>query len=47
MLIDWDYGAHGIWWVLPKEEEAPPARGPGVGIQPLDGSIVPDRGANG
>jgi hypothetical protein len=35
VLIDWDYGAHGIWWVLTKEEkEAPPAQGPGVGIQP-------------
>ena len=34
VLIDWDYGAHGIWWVLTKEEEAPPARGRRVGIQP-------------
>ena len=21
MLIGWDYGAHGIWWVLTKEEK--------------------------
>ena len=35
VLIDWDYGAHGIGWVLTKEEkEAPPARGRQVGIQP-------------
>ncbi len=35
VLIDWDYGAHGIWWVLTKEEkEAPSARGRQVGIQP-------------
>ena len=35
VLIDWDYGAHGIWWVLTKEEkEAPPAQGRRVGIQP-------------
>jgi hypothetical protein len=28
VLIDWDYGAHGIWWVLTKEEkEAPTPRG--------------------
>ncbi len=28
MLIDWDYCAHGIWWVLTKEEkEAPAPRG--------------------
>ena len=28
MLIDWDYRAHGIWWILTKEEmEAPAPRG--------------------
>jgi hypothetical protein len=28
VLIDWDYGAHGIWWVLTKQEmEAPPPGG--------------------
>ena len=28
MLIDWDYCAHGIWWVLTKEEmQAPAPRG--------------------
>ena len=34
VLIDWDYGANGIWWVLSKEEmEAPglPAGGAGRG----------------
>jgi hypothetical protein len=33
VLIDWDYGAHGIWWVLTKEEKeapAPPGRWSGV-----------------
>ena len=25
VLIDWDYGAHGIWWVLTKEEKEAPA----------------------
>jgi hypothetical protein len=28
VLIDWDYCAHGIWWILTKEEkEAPAPRG--------------------
>ena len=26
VLIDWDYGAHGIWWVLTKQEKEAPAR---------------------
>lgn len=26
VLIDWDYGAHGIWWVLTRQELQ--ARGP-------------------
>lgn len=33
VLIDWDYGAHGIWWVLSKEEmeaPAPPGRWSGT-----------------
>jgi hypothetical protein len=33
VLIDWDYGAHGIWQVLTKEEKeapAPPGRWGGV-----------------
>lgn len=34
VLIDWDYGAHGIWSVLTKEEEmeapAPPGRWSGT-----------------
>jgi hypothetical protein len=25
VLIDWDYGAHGIWWVLTKQEKEGPA----------------------
>jgi hypothetical protein len=25
VLIGWDYGAHGIWWVLTKEEKQAPA----------------------
>jgi hypothetical protein len=25
VLIGWDYGAHGIWWVLTKEEKEAPA----------------------
>ena len=25
LLIDWDYGARGIWWVLGKEEMQAPA----------------------
>ena len=25
MLIDWDYAAHGIWWVLTKDEMETPA----------------------
>ena len=33
VLISWDYGAHGIWWVLTKEEKeapAPPGRWTGT-----------------
>jgi hypothetical protein len=29
VLIDWDYGAHGIWWVLTKQEKEAPAPPPG------------------
>jgi hypothetical protein len=25
VLIDWDYGAHGIWWILTKQEKQAPA----------------------
>ena len=25
VLIDWDWGAHGIWWVLTKQEKEAPA----------------------
>jgi hypothetical protein len=25
VLISWDYGAHGIWWVLTKQEKEAPA----------------------
>ena len=25
VLIGWDHGAHGIWWVLTKEEKEAPA----------------------
>src|ERR1022692_2790227 len=25
VLIDWDYGAHGIWWVLTRQEKEAPA----------------------
>jgi hypothetical protein len=38
VLIGWDYGAHGIWWVLTKEEKeasAPPGR--------WNGTPPPDR----
>jgi hypothetical protein len=35
VLIDWDYGAHGIWWVLTKEEkESPAPPGRWVGTRP-------------
>jgi hypothetical protein len=35
VLIGWDYGAHGIWWVLTKEEkEAPAPAGPWSGTPP-------------
>jgi hypothetical protein len=27
VLIGWDYGASGIWWVLTKEEKEAPAPG--------------------
>lgn len=27
VLIDWDYGAHGIWWVLTRQEKEAPAPG--------------------
>ena len=48
VLIDWDYGAHGIWWVLTKEEkEAPPHEDGWSASNRLDGSIVPGRGASG
>src|ERR1051326_8842004 len=33
VLIDWDYGAHGIWWVPAQEEKealAPPGRWSGA-----------------
>jgi hypothetical protein len=37
VLIGWDYGAHGIWWVLTKEEmEAPAPPGRWNGIPPPD-----------
>lgn len=26
VMIDWDYGAHGIWWVLTRQEKEAPAR---------------------
>jgi hypothetical protein len=35
VLIGWDYGASGIWWVLTKEEmEAPPPGGSWAGTAP-------------
>jgi hypothetical protein len=36
VLIDWDYCAHGIWWVLTKEEKQAPAPRGGrrTGIRP-------------
>jgi hypothetical protein len=30
VLIAWDYGAHGIWWVLTREEKEAPGRQPGA-----------------
>jgi hypothetical protein len=37
VLIGWDYGARGIWWVLTKEEkEAPVPPGRRTGTQPPD-----------
>jgi hypothetical protein len=29
VLVDWDYGAHGIWWVLTRQEKEAPAPGGG------------------
>lgn len=35
VLIDWDYGASGIWWVLTRqEEEAPAPTGQWTGVPP-------------
>ena len=37
VLIDWDYSAHGIWWVLTKQEKeapAPPGRWSGAAPRP-------------
>jgi len=31
VLIDWDYCAPGIWWILTKEEMEAPPRGRGSG----------------
>ncbi len=37
VVIGWDYGARGIWWVLTKEEkEAPVPPGRRTGTQPPD-----------
>jgi hypothetical protein len=37
VVIDWDYEAHGIWWVLTREEmEAPAPRGRPGGAQPSE-----------
>jgi hypothetical protein len=40
ILIDWDWGASGIWWVLTPEELAAP---PPPGGQWLPASTGPDR----
>jgi hypothetical protein len=38
VLVDWDYGAHGIWWVLTKQErEAPAPAGRWSGEAPAEG----------
>ena len=37
VLITWDVGAHGIWWVLTKEEKEAPARqGSWAGTPPTE-----------
>jgi hypothetical protein len=34
VLIAWDYGARGIWWVLTKEERETPPPVPGERVRP-------------
>jgi len=34
VLIGWDYGAQGIWWVLTREEKESPPSGRRSGIRP-------------
>jgi hypothetical protein len=44
VLIDTDYGAQGIWWVLTKEEKespAPPGRWAGTRPSPRNDRIKP------
>jgi hypothetical protein len=42
VLIAWDAGAHGIWWVLNKEEkEAPAPRGSWAGTPPPEVPQLP------
>lgn len=42
VLIDWDYAASGIWWVLTRGEmEAPAARGTWSGAPPTAGAPHP------
>ena len=48
VLIGWDYGAHGIWRVLTKEEkEAPAPPGRWRGTRHQAGTIAQGHGAIG
>ncbi len=48
VLIDWDYGAHGIWWVLTRQEKKlPPQADDGAATRPHISKSASGPGATG
>ncbi len=41
ILIDWDYAAHGVWWILAGEEMRAPARSRGPSGVPVPAARGP------